>query len=156
MKDKTQADRLTEMMQKHQIYDHYTLALPLIKVKSSMIQKLKEGDILLLELEYLTLVLLEGKKVFANLLPFGTQGYNFEVTALKSGDETDEVSPKYELLILALDKIQRKKLGVGDIIQIADVSFDKINILTKCKKIAQGSLVRVDSKIALQIDKVEK
>jgi flagellar motor switch protein FliM len=156
MKVKTQADRLEKLMQKHQIYDKYTLALPLIEVKSSTLQKLKEGDILLLGLKSLVLVLLEGSKVCADLLPLGIHGNNFEVTAVQESYESIESSPKHQMLILALDEIQRKRLNVGEIIKIEDISFDEIEILVNDKKIAEGSLVNVDGKIALQINKVEE
>jgi flagellar motor switch protein FliM len=156
MKGKTQAARLEKLMQKHQIYDKYTFALPLIKVKSNMLQKLKEGDILLLGLKSLVLVLLEGSKVYADLLPLGRQGNNFEVTSVQESNESIEASPKYQVLILALDEIQRTRVNVGDIIKIENISFDEIELLVNDKKIAEGSLVNVDEKIALQINKVEE
>ena len=154
MRGKTQAERLTKMVKNYQLYDHYKLALPLIEVKSSTLESLKEGDIFLLGSEYLSLVLLEGQKVYADLLPVGTQGYCFEVTAAE--DENVTKSPKCQILILALDKILRKRFEIGDIVKIRDILFDKINIWTNDTKIAEGSLINVDGKIALQIDKVEE
>jgi flagellar motor switch/type III secretory pathway protein FliN len=156
MRGKTQADRLEKLMQKHQRYDHYTLALPLMEVKSDKLQKLKEGDILLLGLKSLVLVLLEGDRVCADLLPLGIQGNNFEVTAMEESNERIEASPKSQVLILALDEIQRKRVNVGEIIKVENIAFDEIKILVNDKKIAEGSLVNVDGKIALQINKVEE
>lgn len=156
MKGKTQAERLQQLMQKHQIYDQYTLALPLVEVKSARFKKLKEGDILLLGLKLFVPVLLEGDKVCAELLPLGVHGHHFEVTAIKEENERTEVSAEYQVLKLALDEIPRKRLNIGEIIKVENISFDEIKILMNDKKIAEGSLVKVDGKIALQIDKVEE
>lgn len=156
MKGRTQIDRLEKLMQKHQVYDHYLLALPLVEVQSGALQRIQEGNVILLSLKYLSLVLMEGQRVRATLMPMSTQGDRFEVTSVTGKYENIEASSKHRLLIFVLNKIERKSVKVGDIINVANISFDKIDILVDSKKIARGSLVNVEGKIALQIDKVEK
>lgn len=154
MRGDTQADSLEVMMQKHRIYPHYTLALPPFEVRKSALAELKKGDILLLGLDRLTLVLLDGKNICAEVMIEHHSALDrLRITALGKHAQ-ERVSKKYQVVTVAWGEIPCKKLEVGHVIGTMDLNFDHLSVVVEQKKIAEGSLVNAGGRIALQIIEV--
>jgi hypothetical protein len=154
MRGDTQANRLEVMMQKHHFYPEYTLSLPPFEMKKSALKALKKGDILLLGLDRLTLVLLDIKGVCAEVMIEDHNSIDrLKIIALCK-DPAEHVSKKYQLVTVSFGEIQSRKLEVGHVIGTMDLNFDDLSIVVEQKKIAQGSLVNVENKIALQINEI--
>lgn len=155
MRGDTQANRLELMMQKHQIHPYYMLSLPPFEIKKSALKSLKEGDILLLELDQLSLVLSDTKGICAEVV-IEPHHYadRLRITSLLKHTE-EQGSKKYQRITVSFGEIQSRKLEVGHVIGTMDLNFDDLSIMIDQKrKIAQGSLVNVDGKIAVQINRV--
>ena len=97
MNGETQANRLAQLMQKKGFLPSYTLALPLMSIRSSSLKKLESGDVLLLGLNSLECVLMDSDKICANVVLIkqnnrhGMQIIETEQEPIKSSD-----SKKYE------------------------------------------------------------
>ena len=157
MKGETQADRLERLMMKRQVYPKYTLALPLVEVKKSDIKRLQKGDILLLGLDYFQLVLLDEQRICAEVKLKHSEG-ELEVIALKDeeGETCPDTNKKYRVLTLSFGTVESRKPAVGQSIRITDIRFDKLMIqANNNRNIAEGSLVTVDNKLAVQINEVK-
>ncbi|MFT7824343.1 MAG: FliM/FliN family flagellar motor C-terminal domain-containing protein [Sulfurimonas sp.] len=155
MKGETQANRLERLMIKRQVYPKYTLALPLIEVKKSDIKKLRKGDILLLGLDSFQLILLDEQRICAEVKLKHSEG-ELEVIALNDEEDEPCMNKKYWLLILSFGTVESRKLVVGQAIKTTNMRFDQLIIQANNRKIAEGSLVTVDNKMAVQINEVKK
>ncbi|MDD2226381.1 MAG: hypothetical protein PHD42_04650 [Dysgonamonadaceae bacterium] len=154
MRADTQADSLEAMMQKHQIYPCYTLALPPFEVKKRALKELKRGDILLLGFERLSLVLLDEKRGNAEVMIEHHHALD-RLRIVSLGELTrDHLSKKYQVVTAILGEVPCKKLEVGHVIGAMDLDFGHLDIIAGKKKIAEGSLVNTDGRIALQINEV--
>jgi len=154
MRGDTQADRLEVMMQKHRIYPHYTLALPPFEVRKRALAELKKGDILLLGLDRLTLVLLEGNTICAEVtIEHHSALDRLRITALGE-DAQAHASKKYQRVTVVWGEIPCKKLEVGHVVGAMDLNFDHLSVVVEQKKIAEGSLVNAGGRIALEIIEV--
>lgn len=154
MRGDTQANRLEMMMQMHQRYPNYILALPLFEVKKSILKKLSPGDILFLGMDQLSLVLLDDKGEHAEVVLEEHKGMSrLTITEVKEHSE-ERVSKKYQIVTVSFGEYQSRKIEAGHVIGIMDIPFDELSIETEGKKIAQGSLINVEGKICVQIDKV--
>ena len=154
MRGDTQANRLEMMMRRHQVHPYYRLSLPPFEMKKSLLQELKEGDILLLGLDELRLVLSDAEGIRAEVT---VEHHNYadrlRIISL-SEDRNESVSKKYQRVIVSLGEIQSRKLEVGHVIGTMDLHFDDLSIVVEEKRVAQGSLVIVDGRIALQVNRV--
>lgn len=154
MQGDTQADRLEIMMRRHQVYPTYTLSLPLFEVKKSFLKSLQSGDILLVGLQRLSLVLLDKKGECATVSLDEHNGLpRLMITELKEESET-KASKKHQIVSVSFGEFQSRKLEAGHVIGMTDIRFEELSIEANRKKIAQGSLIDVEGKIAVQIDKV--
>lgn len=156
MNGKTQANRLSALMQKKGQLPSYELALPLVTVRSSSLKRLSSEDVLLLGLNRLECLLLKNGTLCATvLLKKQNNRHVLEVV-----EEKETVKPydskKYENIKLSFGMIQSRVVSVGHTIDVAQIALDKVALLHKEKKIATASLISVDGEIAVQIDKVEK
>ena len=156
MNGKTQANRLSELMQKKGHLPTYELALPLVTVQSSSLKELSSEDVLLLGLNRLVCVLIKDNNVCANVvLKKQNKRHILEVIEVKDRAIPYD-SKKYEKLKLSFGMIQSRVISVGHTIDMAQINIKKVALLLKEKKIATASLINVDGEIAVQIDKVEK
>jgi len=155
MNGETQANRLAQLMQKKGSLPSYTLALPSVSVRSSNLKKLEAGDILLLGLDSLECVLIDSDKVCANVVltkqnnRHGMQIMEIETEPIKTSD-----SKKYENIKFIFGNVQCRTLTPGHMIDISQLSLEKVTLVSQEKKIATASLINVDGEIAVKIDKV--
>jgi hypothetical protein len=156
MNGKTQANRLSELMQKKGHLPSYELALPLVTVRSSSLKKLASEDVLLLGLKRLECVLIqEGRLCASVVLIKQNKRYVLEVIEEKEVVKTYE-SKKYENIKLSFGMIQSRIISVGHTIDLAQINVKNVSLVLHEKKIATASLINVDGEIAVQIDKVER
>lgn len=154
MRGETQANRLEILMHKHHIHPSYTLSLPPFEVKKSLLKSLSEGDIFLLGLDQLLFVLLDRGGIRAEVM---TEHHNAveRLKIISLGKETKQrVSKKYQRVLVTFGEVQSRKLEIGHVIGTMDLNFNELAIVVDEKKIAEGSLVKVDEKIALQVERV--
>ena len=156
MNGKTQANRLSELMQKNGHLPSYELALPLVTVRSSSLKKLASEDVLLLGLCRLECVLIQDGIVCANVvLNKQNKRYVLEVVeenkVIKHND-----SKKYGNIKLSFGMIQSRVISVGHTIDLSQINVNNVSLVLNEKKIATASLINVDGEIAVKIDKVEK
>ena len=155
MKSETQALHLARMMQKHTRYPSYDLAFSPIMIRSKSLKKLSVDDVLLIGLDTLELVLVDGDTICANVRLKQTE--NIHVTEIVSlGKDTIKQtdSKKYKILKVSFGTVKSKALELGSKIDITHVDFKKVNLVSGGQMIAEGSLVNVDDEMAIQIKKV--
>ena len=150
---KTQDLRLQELMQKHHSDLFYTLSLPPVEVKKSKITKLKEGDLFLLNLDYLELVLCREEKVYATLDLSVDDKYAKIKKVYKNPIKYTDTK-KYQTIFFNLSMVKVPSLEHGSMVEMPHVERAKIEIMTDEKQIAQGALATVDGKIAVNTTKV--
>ncbi len=156
MHGETQANRLAELMQQKGSLPSYELALDLVAVRSSSLEKLDTNSVLVLELNDLECVLIENNVICATVTLVKTSNrYAIKILKIKKEAILDNNSKKYEVLKLLFGEIQSRTLSVGHTIDVTQVDFEKVALIHKEKKIATGLLITVDEKIAVKIDKVE-
>lgn len=156
MNGKTQANRLSELMQKKGHLPSYELALPLVTVRSSSLKKLASEDVLLLGLNCLECVLIHNDTICANVVLIKQNNrYVLEVLELKEAVKYYD-NKKYENIKISFGMIQSRIVSMGHTIDIAQTDIEKVALLLNEKKIATASLINVDGEIAVKIDKVEK
>ena len=63
---------------------------------------------------------------------------------------------EHEVLKLSFGTVQSRILEIGHMIDVSQIDLETVSLMRKKKKIATASLVNVDGKMAVQIDKVEK
>ena len=157
MKSETQAFYLAKMMQEHTRYPKYELSLPLVAVSNSKLKKLAVDDVLLLGLDVLEFVLMDGERICANLLLKQMENmheieiYNLDIASYRQID-----SKKYKTLNCSFGTVQSKVLEVGHRIDITHMDLNKVDLVVEGIKLAEGSLVNVDEEISIKIDKVIK
>jgi len=156
MKGETQALHLAKMMQRYNIpVDHYELALPLVMVRRSKLKKLQVNDVLLLGLKALEFVLIDGETVCAKLLPKKVASENIiEIidVSIKPIESID--SNKYEILRISFGMYPVKDVSLGYQVEMTEINIDNVRLMLGDKKLAEGSLVMTDHKIAVKINKV--
>lgn len=156
MHGETQANRLAELMQHKGNLPSYELALDLVAMRSSSLEKLDTNSILVLELNDLECILIENNVICARVsLVKISNRYAIKILKLKKEVILDNSSKKYETLKLLFGEIRSRTLSVGHTIDVTQVDFEKVDLIHKEKKIATGLLISVDEKICVKIDKVE-
>ncbi|PTB83986.1 hypothetical protein C9926_00025 [Sulfurovum lithotrophicum] len=155
MNGKTQANRLSELMQNKGTLPSYELALPLVTVRSSSLKKLASEDVLLLGLSRLECVLIQDGTVCANVvLNKQNKRHVLEVVEKNEVIKHNE-SKKYEHIKLSFGMIQSRVISMGHTIDLAQIDVNNVSLVLNEKKIATASLINVDGEIAVKIDKVE-
>ena len=155
MKHETQALHLAKMMQKHIPYKTYELTLPFIMVRNNKLKKLSVNDILLIGVDKLELLLMDGNTICANMqlrtmeTMHGTEIIHLEKDTIEQSD-----SKKYKTVKISFGTVQSKELEIGSTIDITHVDLENVTLVAEGKMIAEGSLVNVDEEIAIQIKKV--
>ncbi|MCO4844973.1 MAG: hypothetical protein KC427_03035 [Sulfurovum sp.] len=155
MKHETQALHLAKMMQKHTRYPTYELTLPFVMVGSNKLKKLSIDDVLLIGIDTLEFLLLEGDTICAStrLKPMGNT-HGAEIVYLTEETIKQSGSKKYETLKISFGTVQSKAFEIGSTIDTTHVDLEKVTLVSEGKTIAEGSLVNVDEEIAIQIKKV--
>ncbi|MCW8820692.1 MAG: FliM/FliN family flagellar motor C-terminal domain-containing protein [Sulfurovum sp.] len=155
MKNETQAFHLAKMMQTHTRYPMYELALPLVSVRSSKLKKLNVDDVILTGFNTLEFVLIDGDIICANVLFKQMENaHGTEISYLLEDTIKQYDSKKYEILKISFGTVQSKVLEVGHTIDITHIDLEKVSLVLEDKMIAEGTLVKVDEEIAIQIKKV--
>lgn len=156
MKNETQASHLAKMMQTYTSYPVvYELALPLVAVRSNKLKKLNVDDVILTGFDTLEFLLIDEDIICANVLfkqidnTHRTEIFHLLNDTIKLSD-----SKKYETLKISFGTVQSKVLEVGHTIDITHIDLEKVSLVLEAKTIAEGSLVKVDDAIAIQIKKV--
>ncbi|MBT8349606.1 MAG: hypothetical protein HKP62_09265 [Sulfurovum sp.] len=155
MKHETQALHLSKMMQKHTRYPTYELTLPLVMVRSNKLKKLSINEILLIRIDRLECLLVDGDTICANtrLKPIGN-AHGAEIIYLTEDTIKQSDSKKYKTLYITFGTVQSKVLEIGNTIDITHIDLNTVTLVLEGKTIAEGSLVNVDEEIAIQIKKV--
>ncbi len=157
MHGETQANRLASLMQKHKSLPSYELALPLVTVPSSSLETLSVGDVLLLKFDVFEGILLKSNVRYAKVILVREKRrvmmQIIDVTKRKIPQTQRKV---HEVLTLVFGTVQSRILEVGHTIEVSPRDLETVFLMRKKKKIATASLVNVDGKMAVQIDKVEK
>jgi flagellar motor switch/type III secretory pathway protein FliN len=155
MKSETQALHLTRMMQKHALYPSYDLAFPPMMVRSKSLKKLSVDDVLLIGLDTLELVLIDGDTICGNvLLKQRGNTLGTEIVSLAEDTVKQSNSKKYKTLKVLFCRVQSKVLELGSTIDTNCIDLEKVSLSVEGRTIAEGSLVNVDEEIAIQIKKV--
>jgi len=157
MHGETQANRLAALMQKKAHLPSYELALPLVTVKRSTLARLKVKDIFLFGLEQLECVLVKDGCICATVVLTIENG-RYYLKIEKNDSETILTSDgyKYETLLCILGTLKSRTLEVGHQIEMSQIKLDKVTVIHKDKKIAEGTLINVEGELAVQMDKVER
>ena len=157
MRGETQALHLEKMMQKHNLYPEYELALSPIEVKKNVLKKLVSGDLFLLGLDSLEMILLEEENISANvLLNKSGESSKIKITHLHKNVSVQTNSKKYEIVKFSFGMLQSRTLEVGHQIETAQLNLKEVSVYVDGENIAKGSLVNVDKEIAVQIDEVRR
>jgi len=157
MNGETQANRLAQLMQKKGFLPSYTLALPLMSIRSSSLKKLESGDVLLLGLNSLACVLMDSDKICANVVLIKQNNrHGMQITETEQEPIKLSDSKKYEKIKLIFGNVQCRTLTAGHMIDIAQISLEQVTLVSDKKKIATASLINVEGEIAVKIDKVER
>ena len=155
MKGETQALHLAQMMQRHIQDLSYELILPLVMIQSKKLKKLSVDDVLLTGFDSLEFALVDGDTVCANMrLKHLEKRQIAEIIDLSKNTMEQSNTKKYDTFKISFGKIQNKGLKVGDMIDLSDVDLEKVTLESKGETIAEGFLVNVNNKIAIQIKKV--
>ena len=156
MKAETQANALASLVQKKKKYPEYELALPLFDVKQSRLKKLEIGDVLLVGLDHLELVLFVDDEMCANVMMYTVENtQKIKITYLHKDTLEQVHTKKYETIKCSFGRLQSRKLEVGYKVSISQLNLQEVKLFVKGKNIAEGTLVKVDDEIAIQITKVE-
>ena len=157
MHGETQANRLASLMQKHKSLPSYELALPLVTVQSSSLDNLEVDDVLLLRLEVFECILLNNDILYANVIPVHEKRrVMIKVLDMVNRKVLKTQRKEHEVLKLSFGTVQSRILEAGHMIDVSHMDLETVSLMRKKKKIATASLVNVDGKIAVKIDKVEK
>ncbi|MEA1954293.1 MAG: FliM/FliN family flagellar motor C-terminal domain-containing protein [Campylobacterota bacterium] len=155
MRGKTQAMRLEKMMQRHIPLLAYSVTLPSMKIKSKRLKTLLKGDVLLLGISTLEMQLREDGIIYTSV-----KIKNSEKKLVLEVSEIEEVAlntyntKKYKNIDFTLALVKSKKLEVGNTIEIDKSILDNIEVVVNHKTFAYGTLVNVNNKIAIEINKV--
>ena len=157
MHGETQANRLSELMQRKSHLPSYELALPLVTVRSSDLEKLALDDVLLLGLDSLECILLDNGTICANvILVKENNRHMIKIIKVYKVAVKPNDSKKYEIIKLSLGMVQSRTLILGHTIDIAQINLEHIALIHKDKKIATASLINNNGELAVKIDKVKK
>ena len=157
MHKETQANRLASLMQKHKSLPSYELALPLVTVQSSSLDNLEVDDVLLLRLDVFECILLNNDILYANVIPVHEKRrVMIKVLDMVNKKVSKTQRKEHEVIKLSFGTLQSRILEVGHMIDVSHMDLETVSVMRKKKKIATASLVNVDGKMAVQIDKVEK
>ncbi|MDQ7046773.1 MAG: hypothetical protein Q9M39_03835 [Sulfurovum sp.] len=155
MERETQVFHLARMMQKYSQKPQYELALPFVKIRKSVFEKLSVNDVLLLDMKVLTFILLKNDVLCANLaLQHVESSEVIVIIEVKSKTKISKKSTKYKIIKPSLGTCDIKSLEVGKHLSWTPFDLEKIILLCDEKKLAEGSLVRVDNKLALKVDRL--
>ncbi len=157
MHGETQANRLADLMQKRGDLPSYELVLQLVAVRRASLKKLDINNILLLGLDSLECILIDNDSICATVALIKHHNrYVMKVLETEKEPIKENSSKKYEILKLLFGKVQSRTLDIGHTIDVSLANLEKVTLVLKEKKIATASLINVDGKIALKIDKVER
>jgi len=154
MKAETQANSLASLVQTKKKYPEYELALLPFEVKQSKLKKLELGDVLLVGLNQLELVLFDEVEICANVSIFRDKNIQRIKIEYLHNAIKKEHTKKYEKIKCSFGKIQSRKLEVGYKVSILQLNLQEVKLFVKDENIAEGTLVKVDDEIAIQVTKV--
>lgn len=156
MKHENQALRLAQMMQNRiTAFPSYELALPLVEVGYSKLEKLSVDDVVLLGCDNLVLVLIETDNICAELVVrVIDESCYLEIINIDKQPIKSNNSKKYQTIKISLGKLQSRKLVVGYRIDITQRSLQDVTLIVEEKIYASGSFINVNGELAVKISKV--
>jgi len=156
MKVETQANHLEKMMLAHKLYPEYELALPLCEVKSAALKKLAVGDVFLLGLPHLEFILLDAGHLCASAVADGDKkAHTLKISYLHKDTLQQDYTKKYKVLKCSFGLLQSRQMEVGHKVGIGQLDLQEVKLFVDDVNIAEGSLVKVDEEIAVEITKVK-
>ncbi len=155
MKSEMQTFQLEKMMQKYKLYPEYELILPFIQVKISRLEKLTEGDILLLGVSNIEIIILHKDKVCAKGR-VSQKNNTAKISTMQNNEKSISLSKskKYDIVKCSFCVVQIRRFEVGDTIEVESLNPKEINLIVKNRNIAKGALVNVDGEMAIQIGEI--
>jgi len=157
MHPQTQANRLAALVQQKAHFPRYELALPLVTVKRSTLDSLKKKDIFILGVKALECILVKDAIICANVaLIMQKDRYYFRIISIVSKKIKANENSKYKTVLCVLGSLKSRTLRTGDLIDVSQFELKSVTVIYENKTIAKGTLVNVEGKLAVQIDKVEK
>jgi len=155
MKGETQSVHLQKMMQQHKRYPEYELALPSFSIKKKNLKKMRQGDVLLLGLDFLDLVLLEEGEVCAKVtVEHVSESLKLRIVSLEEKPADKHDSKKYENIFSTFTTLQIRKLEVGHKVEVPTLEIRELALFLRDEKRFKGLLVMVDDEIAIEITEV--
>lgn len=156
MHGETQANRLSELMQKKGTLPSYELALPLVTVRSSELEKLASEDVLILGLKRLQCVLLNKDTICANVILVKQDNrHTMQIVNIENENIKSNENKKYKNIKLSFGMVCSRTLTLGHKIDISQINLELVALIHRDKKIATASLINVNGEIAVKIDKVK-
>lgn len=155
MRAERQSLHLQNMMQKHKRYPEYQLVLPSISIKKKSLKMISPDDVLLLEMEMLDLALVQEGHICAKVkLSFTGDTLRLKIETVERSPLKKDDSKKYENILCSFGQVQSRVLEVGHIIEIPALNMQELELSTLDEKLAYGTLVTVNNKLAIKITEV--
>ncbi len=153
-----QARRLVEMMRERPPSTTLEVCLPPLSIKKSTLEKLEEGDLLLLPIEKMEVLLLGGNRqeVVARAL-YGLQDETPSVLILpeeKSGPNPIDTK-KYNKLKIVVGSVEQKRIEEGKILPLQRIEMQDAALYRDDRLIAYARLQHHHRQLALHIEEVK-
>jgi len=153
----TQIKRLMKMMNNIPISTYLEVYLQPIQIKKKSIEKISQGDIILLKTKDIIIDIVEDDNIIAR----GIYGNYNETPSILIDDFPKDIksikkSKKYHILKIFLGTIESSELDKGKIVKVTNDKEHHISLFLKDRLVAKARLVDIDREIALQIDEVKK
>ena len=154
MQGDTQADHLAKRISQYTHYPVYELALPYVKmIDRTYLEELEVDDVLVLDKKVLNFIVLKDQQIVAEgILKEFNKVFVCNITKLVQ----QEKKIKDKKLKISFGNVQCKALLVGAMIDMVQININKIILMYNGKKIAKASLLNVEEKLAVKIEKVKK
>jgi hypothetical protein len=155
MRAKSQAIALAELMQRHQTFPEYTLALPPFQVKKKKLKELRVTDIILLGLLEYEFVLLDNFKLCSHLRVENSYPYvTVILDRLIDAKEYDTIDEKFSTLHLVFTTLQSRVLESGHKINITHIDLEQVTLYIDEEAWAKCQLVEVEGELAAEVVEV--
>jgi len=155
MKGETQAVLLEQMMQNKKVQTSYELILPLFMLSQSSISVLTKGDILLIGLDSLEMIIHANDNSYAKVeVIVNEKMQEIQIISMHERRASSTLNSKYKVLKCVLSTINIKSFEVGSTYAISNIDFEQVTLFVDNYKTAEGKLVEVEGKVAIEIKKV--
>jgi len=151
---KHQAKNLEYLMKQHYCNIRYSVSLAPVEVKRSQIEKLRNGDVIILNSSKLDLVLLDGLGVScANVEPTGVNTLRVLEFPLNIEDNTDEA---WQVLTFPIGTLELKTLEIGQVLEKVPMQFDTVSIESEGNLLGLGTVVWIENNLCILVNEVKR